>query len=717
MMKRRGIIFILFLLCFSFTVSAVNVTYDSGLSLTSSQSGDGLGWCWNVYINESFDLLYLTKQNTATPDRCELLSFPDYTIIGSEFTFTGDNCYFTENNTLTQGNWYSICVYGTGSWTDKYLNNPATYPTQFEKMLLKNETFQGSGHGSPGGYTTDATYVQSIVSVTIDNSTISPNFQITAKDNQTLETITIFNATVNGTFYSTTNGTINTLYNDVVINVTVNANLFEPVTLINYNVTNNLGANLTKYYYHSVNYSSSVIETEQQTISFRVNVTDSVVDIDATLLYNTTMQSVIKNTYSDYYEFTSTFLSPDVSSPETVNFTWFYNVTTNFSIEQESNITPQNIVLFGIDNCSVYSVVAINFSLRNDTESTPIVGDFAGYMDVYIDSISQSRQFNLTWAPADHFAVCIDPEELTLLSEGQFEYSASGYVTETYYLVNQSMNNVSQTIDLYLTTSASTVTFTVTDPNDDPVQNAYVHILRYELTTNSFHTTEIIKTDTNGQALGNINLINTWYKFFVYLNGVLVLEESPSKLVTTTKNFRINTGTDFFSTLDHVEGSSCALSYNNNTRTSTLVFSNSGGTSQQYCVDVKTLSGAGQTLVNTTCLTSASGSINVVNSPVNKSIIISSYVVLSGTNHVCGTPLSISYNKDFETYGESGLFAVIFLQIAILMIFLWSPVAAIVGLLVVTIGSVILGVAYLSWASIISLIIMGGIVIMRSSRE
>lgn len=79
-------------------------------------------------------------------------------------------------------------------------------------------------------------------------------FSVTARDNLTGSSITEFNATINGTFYNTTNGTIVTNINNTasattyLVNVTlVTANYYLTGQVLNVNTTSNQQVNLTPY--------------------------------------------------------------------------------------------------------------------------------------------------------------------------------------------------------------------------------------------------------------------------------------------------------------------------------------------------------------------------------------------------------------------------------------------------------------------------------------
>lgn len=73
------------------------------------------------------------------------------------------------------------------------------------------------------------------------------HFQTTAKGLETLVSLTVFNVTINGTTYSTTNGTVFSIINDSSLrSFTVDAEGFQQLSVVNHNVSQVYQANLTQ---------------------------------------------------------------------------------------------------------------------------------------------------------------------------------------------------------------------------------------------------------------------------------------------------------------------------------------------------------------------------------------------------------------------------------------------------------------------------------------
>jgi len=51
-------------------------------------------------------------------------------------------------------------------------------------------------------------------------------------------------------------------------------------------------------------------------------------------------------------------------------------------------------------------------------------------------------------------------------------------------------------------------------------------------------TIETLKTDEQGEALGNIVLDTAWYKFMVEYEGVTYLDTTPTKMTSTTRTLQ-----------------------------------------------------------------------------------------------------------------------------------------------------------------------------------
>lgn len=466
----------------------------------------------------------------------------------------------------------------------------------------------------------------------------------------------------------------------------------------------------------TITYSSSVSELQSQTILLQINLTDSITSTAATLLWNGTNQSVIKTSTASYDLYNATFITPKISGVNTtINFTWGYEIITNITNETGNITNNQTIYSIQIDNCSVSTFRAINFTIINESSDLPITGTLSGYFTAWIDNSSNAKNFNISWAAASGPDLCINPQTAQYQINAQMEYEATGFTKRTYYINNLTINNDTQLIPLYLSNETTLYTFTVTDQNDNPVQDAYIHILAYDITTDSSKVTEIIKTDNLGQAFGNIIVNTQRYKFLIYYNNTLYLETVDTVLTGTSRGFRINFQTDYFAKYDNVLDVSCKITFTNSTKIFSYTYADPNGNLTQACLKVTKSTINGETTINETCLNAVSGTININIGNVTGTADYTGTgsITLKGNQFICGEPVTFTYNYRYLQFGLTGILLGFFLIVAMVMIFIWDTRVGVVASLFVMVMINILGFYKLNWPALVGLLIIGGIFIYR----
>lgn len=555
------------------------------------------------------------------------------------------------------------------------------------------------------------------------------NFTITAQDVITKVRInnSNLNATVNGTVYlANATGHIVTPYQDTdanIFNITVNAENFTSNTYNNWNTSNDLLANLTFYYYVNTTFTDPVVELGNQTITLIINKTATVTSTQASLVWNNTARSATKTSFSNYDQYIATFLTPSVTATTNISFTWSYNISRSYDIVSGTLTNNQTVTKIFLDNCSTYNITAINFTVRNEADDSVIANaTLGGYFMVWISDPNNYRAFNLSWGLRDdsNYKICINPDYASLQAYAQMEYEASGYSKKTYYFINASFDNTTDNVDLYLIANTTAVTFTVSDQDDNVVQDVYINVLRYDLTTDSYKTVEILKTDENGQAIGNIILTDQWYKFLLTYDGATVLETEAKKILTTTQNFRINLLTDYFTNYDYAEGVACSVTFANATNYFSYTFNDPTGNIAQGCLRVIRRDPYSDTEINESCLSTTTGTINIYignATETDGNYYIGYGDVRIGTQKFACASVDGDKSTAWKTYGTTGVFVAFLLIVTLPMIGIWSPIAAVILILVAFITTTITGIFHLSWQYLISLIILGGIVLFKLSRS
>lgn len=470
-------------------------------------------------------------------------------------------------------------------------------------------------------------------------------------------------------------------------------------------------------------YTSPVTELQQQTVTFNITKPNNNYDFNyVNFSYNGTQYTLTETNISTEHIFTTTFISPNVDGYQnmTLNFTFSMFNSTETAIANSTNLYNQSIYNLGIDNCSTYTIVAINLTLRDSTSDKKLTGYIDGQFNAWLSDMGNFAPFNLSWGNSPNAGVCIQ-QNGTYNFSAQLEYGSTSddYTDATYYFTNASMSNLTQDVSLYLTNDTTLVLFNVLDENDQDVQDVYIKVLKYDLGTDSYVLEQILKTDSDGNAVGNIILNTQFYKFILELDGEQVFESDPTKIVTTQKTFRITVGTDFFANYGTVRDITGDVSFNNNTKVFTYVYSDSTGGATQACLTVERNSINGDTQLDSSCQSAAAGTIQytIAEATATNTYTGTGTITYEAEEYVVDVETA-TYNDRYKVFGLEGILIVFYLIVTLVMIGVssLSPVIAIAMMLIGFIASVLLGVFYMNWYALSFFIVMGLFTIYRVSR-
>lgn len=536
----------------------------------------------------------------------------------------------------------------------------------------------------------------------------SSNFSITAKNFAEGFSLTTFNATVNGTQYSTASSMITTNIDSAsgsLINVTVEAPYYVPTSYTNFNVSNNLIANLSYWFANNTVNNATVAQLSTQYYHLYINKTTLVADVSANLIYEGVFINVTKVNDSNTANFTSSYTIP-VSAITLANFTWYINVThTNTTVVSYSIPLSQNVLASAIDNCSLLTTIAYNITLEDEDTESAVTGIMDGYFSIWTTNQSQSVNANITWSGHSNYGLCINPAFGNFSLYGQLLYSATNYEEKAYYFVNATVDNSTDMLTLYLTSNTTQIEYSVVDQDDTPLSDIYIYVLRYDVPTNSYITSEIVKTGGDGVALGQIVLYDP-YKFLLYQDGVLVLETTPIYITSVTRKFIINNAVSYLNKFTTVQDISCSLTYNNASKSFTYTFSDSTASVTHGCLSITKTNGMITNIVNSSCVSSSASSIVLTFGNDSMSTFTAKgNVYISGDMFACGDPLTINFNRRYLVFGDVGLYIMFLLAVTMVMIGLWEPIVSVVLLGITILVSVIGGFFYLSWPALSALII------------
>jgi hypothetical protein len=302
--------------------------------------------------------------------------------------------------------------------------------------------------------------------------------------------------------------------------------------------TNNLSFYIGVYSTVAVPYS--IAEGSASLFNLTINKTGIGLEtLNATLRYNNTNYpytslSLISN---DYVIFGTEIVVPIGTGNLTGrNILWNYNFTGSTSGNYATRTQNQTVYSVEIDNCSVFSEVILNMTLRDEGTQQRVNGSLGSniQLDLTLSSLEDESivwEYNNTWIDQSEAVVCIPN---TLLPTTNFtidfvaEYSSTGRMVEFYYLDDgllsqlpsfNSMTN--KKINLYDLNTSDSTTFLFEFLGEDnlEVPDAIVHTFRQYIGDGVFREVERSKQDNNGET--HIHLVeeDVIYYFVISLYG------------------------------------------------------------------------------------------------------------------------------------------------------------------------------------------------------
>jgi hypothetical protein len=195
---------------------------------------------------------------------------------------------------------------------------------------------------------------------------------------------------------------------------------------------------------------------------------------------------------------------------------------------------------------------ALEFNLKNEeNQSQSLNGDLDYNFDVTHHG-EHSRNYAFDKNNVSESKTCIYPDWAEYQVTGPIDYSSDKdqnslnkvFPKRDFKLENNTLTNQTETLNLFLLEDglATKTLFKVIDEANNPVQNVQIKTMRYFTGNNSFISVSSSRTDANGEA-GTQLKPGTVYKHILTKNGKVLKSTSKSKLncdtVPCTKTFQI----------------------------------------------------------------------------------------------------------------------------------------------------------------------------------
>ncbi len=221
----------------------------------------------------------------------------------------------------------------------------------------------------------------------------------------------------------------------------------------------------------------STLESGEFTLNLTID-TSFITNINVTLIYNNTLREVTRVISGTFVYFNTTIKAPEIT--DNTNISYFWNVTVNQTGESfyDFLIHRNNTVFnWGLDNCTLFSTRALNFTIQDELNSSFLSADVSGRFRFAVDGINY-RTFDLDVKSTSNFSICINPPEETFTVDYDLIFSASGYQQRDFEKVGDVLTNDTVVLPLYLLNNNFGIfqRFSVVDTFSNPLVDVRVRM-------------------------------------------------------------------------------------------------------------------------------------------------------------------------------------------------------------------------------------------------
>lgn len=283
---------------------------------------------------------------------------------------------------------------------------------------------------------------------------------------------------------------------------------------------------------------------------------------------------------------------------EDVNLTYGYRW---FDGEVEysffENITVQNIGINTDGNGTlIYNVTF--FDEQTEADITPNMTMNTIFTLIFSDGTTEDVSFNTTGNA--NFYLDINQ---TFTSTIQFQYEKDGYQTREYFLYQQVISNdtfANLSLADINTTESSGIVISVKDYAYRELQDVYIGVQRFYVSSNSYETIAMGKTDENGVTRIYLEPNDVYYIFTFSQDGELLQRNDPALITSSTADFVIDTST--LTPIFAYQNVNVLVTFNNATKTWQVTLDDLTGTYDALCYTMTKLTVTAETEICNDCV-------------------------------------------------------------------------------------------------------------------
>lgn len=408
-------------------------------------------------------------------------------------------------------------------------------------------------------------------------------------------------------------------------------------------------------------------------------------DFNTYLVYNGTTYNVSESSGTGYKYF-----SKDLTAiNETDDIQYYWNITVNQTDSSTINFNisdSHNIRDWTLTNCTSGNVTLFMEIFNESTPSSKLTSSVEIELEYWLINNTYSKTFNQELTGRSNYSICLDPQDETLYTDAYLKYSVVGGFTHRYYLVNQTLTNVSHNISLYnfdYTTGISDLKITARYKATYLYFNNVIGKLQRNYPAEGlWRTVQMDESGDAGLIFFNIKEEDTDYRIIFINRNNTVLKTTESMKFVCTSNICDVT---FLLTPPSTSDSSLDLNldwnYDNDTTNLTVTWDEATGTSTTLRVLVTKDTATG---VSTLCSIEKTGASGIIVCDLS-SYSGTAFLEISSSNSPWllkqGSWLELAQTRIGMLVGvKEGAFWSFIITLTIIGATIMSPVAGIIGL-------------------------------------
>lgn len=475
---------------------------------------------------------------------------------------------------------------------------------------------------------------------------------------------------------------------------------------------------------NSRTFSNIVYETSNQSYEIEIEADEVITSVSAKLWYNgTSYTSSVTDGGSGIYTAKNTIDVPTTNINNNKTFWWEFNfvLTSGSTLLQNTSESTQEVNKTYLSICNAtYNVNFINFTTKNAENPFPdLNATFKSAWDWYIKGATGTQKqvysFENITENASSFNFCMSPANMTFKVDSHVEVDATGYSINTHYLEDAEINNASTAINVYLLndSDATLTTLQVQDYAQNAKPNVTIQVQLYDVGTDTYYTTAMAKTNIDGEDIVYLNWYDSLYRFILIEDGVTIEITTPYRVAETPQIFDIGAETTYV--YDKFRDFDYSLYYSNATSSFVLIFTKPSGLVDKGCLRVIKRTTSADTDICHVCESSSSATLYCSVSGQGNGTYIATFYATGSLFRVASITTNLGSTFSSEIYdllGNDDATAYAFILSGVVVaLFIFSPVMAIIGMLLALAASAYLGFVMIDYMVFSGIILVGGIII------